>query len=129
MNHNYIPCIEGELLPFAQRLYTYALAHFDRWGVPGPQTALDTPIVAFAAAFAAFQQSGRGTAEQLKLVFRAKNEAKDVLHHALRTYIQNCLVRNPAVTDRDRERMGLPQRTAAPSAAPYTPYTGGPDES
>jgi hypothetical protein len=129
MNHAGIPLIEEELLPFAKTLYVYALAHSGRWGVPGPQTALDTPIVAFAAAFAAFQQSGRGTAEQLKLDFRAMNNAKDALHHALRTYIQDCLARNPAVTDRDRERMGLPRRNAAPAAAPSIPYTGGPDES
>jgi hypothetical protein len=31
-NHDYIPKIEGALLPFAKTLSAYALANFARWG-------------------------------------------------------------------------------------------------
>jgi hypothetical protein len=118
MNHNYIPIIERELLLFAKNLYAYALAHFARWGVQGPQSVLEASIAVFETAFAAFQQPRHGTAEQMKLDFRAMNEAKDVLNHALRTYVQDCVARNPAVTDEDKKQMRLSLRGTTPTHHP-----------
>ncbi|MDR2480236.1 MAG: hypothetical protein LBD48_13135 [Treponema sp.] len=80
--HDYIPKIEGSLLPFAKTLYAYALAHFAAWSVPSPQTVLEPPITAFETAFAAYQQPNHSKVDTL-----AKNEAKDALVHALRVYV------------------------------------------
>ena len=89
-NHDYIPKIEGRLLPFARTLYAYALANYARWGVPSPQTMLDGTITAFETAFAAYQEPNHGKVDTL-----AKNESKDALVHALRTYVQGYIARNP----------------------------------
>ena len=111
--HDYIPKPDGRLLPFAKILYAYALANYGRWGVPSPQTMLDGVIAAFEAALAAFLEPNHGRVDTL-----AKNEAKDALIHALRTYVQGCIARNPAVTDEDREKMGLPLHDATPTPHP-----------
>jgi hypothetical protein len=112
-NHDYIPTTEGDLLPFAKTLYAYALANFARWSVPSPQTMLETAITAFETTFATFQEPNHGKVDTL-----ATNEAKDALVHALRTYIQAYAARNPAVTDEDKEQMGLPLRDATPTPHP-----------
>ena len=112
-NHDYIPKIEAQLLPFARSLFTYALANFARWSVPSPQTALDAAINAFDTAFAAFQDPNHGKVDTLN-----KNETKDALIHALRTYVQGYIARNPLVTDEDKERMGLPLHDTTPTPHP-----------
>jgi hypothetical protein len=112
-DHDYIPAGEGQLLPFAKTLSAYALANFARWGMPSPQTLLDAPITAFETALAAYQSPNHGKVDTLN-----KNEAKDALVHALRTYIQGYIARNPAVTDEDKEEMGLPLRDTIPTPHP-----------
>jgi hypothetical protein len=121
-DHDYIPAAEGGLLPFAKTLYAYALAHFAGWGVPSPQTVLEPPIAAFETAFTAYQAPNHGKVDTL-----AKNEAKDALVHALRVYVQGYVARNPAVTDEDKELMGLPLRDTTPTPHPapdLRPETG-----
>jgi hypothetical protein len=113
MSHDYIPTVEGELLPFARNLYAYALANFARWAVPSPQTMLEPVITAFDTAFAAFQGPNHGRVDTL-----AKNEAKNALVHALRTYVQGYVARNPAVTEEDKELMGLPLHDTTPTPHP-----------
>ena len=113
MSHDYIPTVEVEILPFARNLYAYALANYGQWGIPSPQIMLDGAITAFDTALAAFQQPNHGRVDTL-----AKNEAKNALIHALRTYVQAYIARNPAVTDEDKERMGLPLHDATPTPRP-----------
>ena len=113
MSHDYIPTVEGAIPPFARNLYAYALANYAQWGVPSPQTMLDGAITAFDTALAAFQQPNHGRVDTL-----AKNEAKTALVHALRTYVQAYIARNPAVTDEDKERMGLPLHDTTPTPRP-----------
>jgi hypothetical protein len=51
-----------------------------------------------------------------------KNETKEALTEALRTFIKGYLTYNPAVTDADKENMGLPLHdgTRTPTSAPTT---------
>ena len=112
-DHDYIPATDAGLLPFAKNLYAYALANFARWSVPSPQTVLETAITAFETALAAYQEPNHGKVDTL-----AKNESKDALVHALRTYVQGYVARNPAVTDEDKEQMGLPLRDTTPTPHP-----------
>jgi hypothetical protein len=113
MTGDYIPTTESGLLPFAKTLYAFALANFARWSVPSPQTLLDALITAFETALTAYQSPNHGKVDTL-----AKNEAKAALVHALRTYIQGYIARNPAVTDEDKEEMGLPLRDTTPTPHP-----------
>jgi hypothetical protein len=48
----------------------------------------------------------------------AKNEAKNTLVRALRTYVQGYIARNPVVTDEDKEQMDLPPRDTTPTPHP-----------
>jgi hypothetical protein len=114
-NHDYIPRNDDELLAFAKNLYAYALANYTRWQIPSPQAYLEAPIAAFESALTVFKDPNHGKIDTLN-----KNESKKALDSALRTYIQGFVVRNPLVTDEDRERMGLPLRdtTATPHPAP-----------
>ena len=116
-DHDYIPSADGNLLPFAKNLYAFALANFARWGVPSPQAVLDAEVTAFEMALAAFQSPNHGKVDTLN-----KNESKAALVHALRTYVQAYIARNPLVTDEDKERMGLPLHDSTPTAQP-TPDT------
>ena len=112
-NHDYVPKVDERLLPFAKNLYAFALANFARWSVPSPQAVLDAEITAFEAALAAFQSPNHGKVDTLN-----KNESKAALIHALRTYVQGYLARNPAVTDADKEAMELPLRDTTPTPHP-----------
>ncbi|MDR2477727.1 MAG: hypothetical protein LBD48_00285, partial [Treponema sp.] len=89
------------------------LANYARWSVPGPQTTLDGAITAFETALGAFQEPNHGKVDTF-----TKNEAKDALTHVLRTYVQGYVARNPAVTDEDKEKMGLPLRDPTPTPHP-----------
>jgi hypothetical protein len=113
MSHDYIPKNDDELLVFADNLNTYAAANYSRWQIPGPQSFLDAPIAAYRAALAAYQNPNHGKIDTLN-----KNETKKALAAALRTYVQGFIARNPAVTDEDRERMGLPLRDIIPTPHP-----------
>jgi hypothetical protein len=113
MTGDYIPTTESGLPPFAKTLYAYALANFARWGAPSPQALLDAEITAFETALAAYQSPNHGKVDTL-----AKNESKAALVHALRVYVQGYIARNPAVTDEDKEEMGLPLRDTTPTPHP-----------
>jgi hypothetical protein len=113
MAHDYIPKNDDELLVFTENLYAYALANYTRWQVPSPQSFLEAPIAAYKTALTAYQDPNHGKIDTLN-----KNETKKTLDSALRTYIQGFTARNPAVTDEDRERMGLPLRDTTPTHHP-----------
>ena len=112
-SHDYIPRSDGNLLPFARGLLAYALANHGRWEVPSPAPLLEAAINAFDYALAAFQEPNHGKVDTLN-----KNETKDALAHALRTYVQGYIARNPLVTDEDKERMGLPLHDTTPTPHP-----------
>ena len=112
-NHDYIPKNDDDLLAFAKNFYAYALANYARWQIPSSQPYLEAPIAAFESALAVFKGPNHGKIDTL-----TKNETKKTLDSALRTYIQGFIARNPAVTDEDRERMGLPLRDTIPTHHP-----------
>ena len=87
----------------------YAPANYARWGVPSPSTLLETVIIAFNTALAAFPQPNHGKMDTL-----AKNAAKDTLTNALRTCVQAYIARNPAITNEDKEKMSLPLHDTTP---------------
>jgi hypothetical protein len=65
-------------------------------------------------AFATAQNLNRGKVDVLN-----KNEARNALKSSIRTFVKAFLVYNPAVSDADKENMGLPlydgKRTPVPA--------------
>jgi hypothetical protein len=109
-HNDYIPYKDADILQFTKTFYGYALANYTRWGIPSPQVPLDSRLTAFEDAMGAFQLPNHGKVDTL-----AKNESREALTHALRTYIQGFIARNPSVTDGDKENMGLPLRDSTPT--------------
>lgn len=98
---------------FAKNIYAYILANFARWAIPSPQTFLESLVSVFEAALTIYQNPNHGKVDTLN-----KNKAKEALIHGLRTYIQGFLMRNPAVTDEDKEKMSLPLRDTKQTTHP-----------
>ncbi|MDR0600019.1 MAG: hypothetical protein LBG84_08070 [Treponema sp.] len=117
-NHDYIPYRDPDLLAFAKNLYAYALANAARWSAPSPQAALEALIAAFETALTAYQSPNHGKIDTFN-----KNEAKKALVSGLRTYIQGFIMRNPNVTNGDKENMNLPIRDSEPSPHPVPDIT------
>jgi hypothetical protein len=110
---DYIPKTDADVIVFAKNLYDYALANCERWSVASPKDMLETQITAFETALVAFNNPNHGKVDTAN-----KNTAKDALVHALRTYIQGFVARNPKVSDGDKEKMSLPLRDTTPTASP-----------
>jgi hypothetical protein len=102
-NADYVPRGDAPFLEWVKNLYAYALANFDRWKVPTPQTDLEPLLTAYEAKFEATQNPNRGKVDVLN-----KNQARDALKKAVRAYNKAYLLYNPKVSAEDRERMGLP---------------------
>jgi len=121
MNKDYIPHSDEQFLEWAKQLNTYATANFSRWGVESPAALIAEPLTIFTAAMERAANPNRGKVDVLE-----KNEAKQRLVKACRTYVQGFLARNPHVTNGDRETMRLTVYDVIPSAVPppRLPVTG-----
>jgi hypothetical protein len=118
MANDYIPQSDGAFLEWAKPLVTYAAAHLAPFTIPETAvTPIQTLLAAYDTAFEAAQDPNRGKVDVL-----AKNEARDALKSALRTFVKAYLAYNPAVTDADKKSMGLPlhDTTRAPVPPPST---------
>jgi hypothetical protein len=114
MAGDFIPHSDGAFLEWSKPLITYAAAHLMPFNVP--ETAL-TPVqaqlTAYETAFEAAQNPNRGKVDVLN-----KNETKAALESGLRAFIRAYLAYNPAVTDADKESMGLPLHDATRTPVP-----------
>ena len=118
MAGDFIPHQDGAFLEWAKTLLAYIPPKLTVFNIP--QTAF-TPIqgllTAYETAFNAAQNPNRGKVDVLN-----KNEAKEALTQSLRAFIKGFLTYNPAVSDADKENMGLPLHdgTRTPAPAPTT---------
>jgi hypothetical protein len=104
MAGDFIPHADGAFLEWAKTLATYAAVHVSAFKLDeGALTAVQTQLTAYETAFEAAQNPNRGKVDVLN-----KNETKAALESGLRTFIKAYLTYNPAVTDADKESMGLP---------------------
>jgi hypothetical protein len=118
MAGDFIPHSDGVFLEWAKTLTTYASAHLAVFNIPqGVLTPIQSQLTAYETAFEAAQNPNRGKVDIL-----TKNETKDTLIASLRTFIKGYLTYNPAVSDADKENMGLPlhDSTRTPVPAPTT---------
>jgi hypothetical protein len=118
MAGDFIPHQDGAFLEWAKTLLAYIPSKLTVFNIP--QTAF-TPIqgllTAYEAAFNAAQNPNRGKVDVLN-----KNEAKEALTQSLRAFIKGFLTYNPAVSDVDKENIGLPLHdgTRTPAPVPTT---------
>jgi hypothetical protein len=118
MAGDFIPHRDGTFLEWAKNLLTYVNTKLAAFNIPAGATAEIQPLLtAYDTAFQAAQNPNRGKIDVL-----TKNEAKEALISVLRTFIKAYLMYNPAVTDADKESMGLPvhDTTRTPTPVPST---------
>jgi hypothetical protein len=81
----------------------------------GALTPVQAELTAYETVFTATQNPNRGKVDVLN-----KNEAQDALKSSIQAFVKAYLAYNPAVTDADKKRRGLPLhdliRTPAPPA-------------
>jgi hypothetical protein len=118
MTGDYIPHQDGVFLEWSKTLITYATAHAPAFNIPPDVLPpIQAQLAAYEAAFEAAQNPNRGKVDIL-----TKNETKDALESSLRGFVKAYIAYNPAVSDADKENMGLPLHdpTRTPIPAPTT---------
>jgi hypothetical protein len=117
MSTDYIPKRDEVFRDCAQNLYTYALSKYQNWNITSPQPPLESLLNAYQDALASAQSPNRGKVDVL-----TKNEARVALEAAVRPYVKAYLSFNPAVSDADREQMGITihDKTKTPVLPPTT---------
>jgi hypothetical protein len=89
------------------------MGKYQAWQIPSPQTTLNPLLGNYQTAFEAANNPNRGKVDVLQ-----KNETRDALKAAVRPYVKAYLAYNPAVTDADKENMGLPLHDTKPTPVP-----------
>jgi hypothetical protein len=118
MSSDYIPHQDGAFLEWAITLLEYASPKVAAFNIPdGVLPPIRTQLDAYEAAFKAVLSPNHGKVDVLN-----KNEAKEALTHSVRAFVRGYLTYNPAVSDADKESMGLPlhDNTRTPAPVPST---------
>jgi hypothetical protein len=104
MIHDFIPQADRAFLDWATILVSYVVPRGTNFNIPAAElTPIQAKLLAYTTAFEAAQQLNRG-----KLDVMRKNETRKTLKAALRLFVKEYLAYNHAVSDLDRENMGLP---------------------
>jgi hypothetical protein len=118
MAGDFIPHQDGAFLEWAKTLVAYVSPKLTAFNIPQETlTPIQGQLTAYETAFEAAQNQNRGKVDVLN-----KNETKEALIQNLRAFIKAYLTYNPAVSDADKENMGLPLHdgTRTPVPAPTT---------
>jgi hypothetical protein len=118
MSNDYIPQSDGAFLEWVKILVTYASPKLVVFNIPAEAlTPIQTQLIAYETAFNTAQNPNRGKVDILN-----KNEARDALKSSIRAFVKAYLAYNPAVSDADKENMGLPlhDSTRTPAPVPTT---------
>jgi hypothetical protein len=105
-------------LEWAKTLVAYVSPKLTAFNIPQETLMpIQGQLTAYETAFKTAQNPNRG-----KVAVLNKNETKEVLIQSLRTFIKAYLTYNPAISDADKENMGLPLHdgTRTPVPAPTT---------
>ncbi|MDR1602359.1 MAG: hypothetical protein LBS42_08025 [Tannerella sp.] len=108
---DYIPRQDGKFLEWGQNLIVYVKLHLVAWGISEAAfEPIQTLLNAYVAAYNKAQEPNRGKVDVLE-----KNETRDKLKQAIRQFVKEHLIFNSAVTNSDRENMGLPIHDTKPT--------------
>jgi hypothetical protein len=114
MSNDYIPQSDGAFLEWGKILVTYASPKLAVFNIPVEAlTPIQAQLTAFETAFNTAQNPNRGKVDVLN-----KNEARDALKLSIRAFVKAYLAYNPAVSDADRENMGLPLHDSTRTSVP-----------
>jgi hypothetical protein len=101
---NYIPAKDAEFGPWANNLITYAKANATRLSIPTLAfAALDIYLASWTADFEKCKSPEHTAAD-----FTKKKDDRKMLQTGLRTFVNQYVRYNPAVTHSDLTNMGLP---------------------
>ncbi|MDR0539267.1 MAG: hypothetical protein LBG74_02015 [Spirochaetaceae bacterium] len=118
MANDYIPQSDSGFLEWAKNLTAYIQPKLQAFNIPATAfTPVQLELTAYETAFEVAQNPNRGKVDVLN-----KNEARDALKADIRAFVKAFLAYNPAVTDSDKENMGLPLHdgTRTPAPVPTT---------
>jgi hypothetical protein len=114
MEHDYLPANDGAFLEWSKTLVAYATPYYTTWNIPSNAfQAIQMLLTDFEAAYHQAEQPNRGKVDVLR-----KNETRDAFKKELRTFVKAYLTYNPAVSNADRESMGLPIHDRKPTPVP-----------
>jgi hypothetical protein len=114
MSTDYIPVNDGKFLTWVKNLIAYVIVHATAWGLsPTAWAKIEPMITEYENAYNKAQDANRGKADTA-----LKNETRDALKKEVRVFVKGFLEYNPAVTNDDRERMGLPIHDTKPTPVP-----------
>jgi hypothetical protein len=104
-NSDYIPSKESIFSPWVNNFFTYLLAHLTRFSIPA---AIVTALQVFKDDWDRKYEIAETPSLRTKATVREKNLSRNTLKKQLRLFIKEYLAFNHAVTDADRDNMGLP---------------------
>ncbi|MDR0561102.1 MAG: hypothetical protein LBG73_00240 [Spirochaetaceae bacterium] len=111
---DYIPRGDEQFLLWAKNLVAYVQPKLTAFNIPAAALPpIQTELTNYETAFTAAIDPNRGKVDVLN-----KNESRDALKTDIRACVKAYLAYNPAVTDADKEHMGLPLHDATRSSAP-----------
>jgi hypothetical protein len=111
MSNDYIPRSYRTFLSWVQNLFDGVAEHAAAWGLNPMSWAQITILIAeYKTALEKAELPNRGKADVL-----AKNNARKALEKAVRQYVKEYLIANSAISDDDRERIGLPVHDTHPT--------------
>ncbi|EIQ00146.1 hypothetical protein OpiT1DRAFT_04686 [Opitutaceae bacterium TAV1] len=120
MNHDYIPHSDAAFNDWVRFLHSYATENATRLGVRAADLTALTPLLnAWGEAY----EAALNPATRTPAAIAARNTARKALQAAARDFVKaNLSTGNKAVTDADRENMGLtiPKTTHTPAPVPET---------
>jgi hypothetical protein len=115
---DYIPKGDESFLTWAENLISYAGSKAVEFKIDdGVLTPLQVEMTAYKTAFTKASDPNRGKVDVLN-----KNKTRDALKKDIRCFVKSYLAYNPAVSDEDKERLGLPlyDITRTPTPVPKT---------
>jgi hypothetical protein len=122
-NHDYLPTKDKALEEWVITFMTNLYALLARFGFP---YATYENLQILRNAFSTKLTAADNPMTRTRGTVQAKNTARKALEQALRQAIQQWLTHNPAVTDEDRDNLGLPVyksgRTPSPLATTYPDF-------
>jgi hypothetical protein len=115
MSTDFIPAADKQFLVWLKNLIAYLLQKYEAWNIPSTEiTEFDALIVAFDDALSIAENPATRT----KVAVQAKNDARKAVKRKARALLKAFVTFNSAVTNADRDAMGLPiyktGRTPAP---------------
>ncbi|MDR1553335.1 MAG: hypothetical protein LBS69_07730 [Prevotellaceae bacterium] len=119
MSTDFIPKTDSKFAVWLKTLNNYLSAKATEWNIPQAEIReLDT----LAADFDAALETAENPSTRTKVTIQAKNDARHAAESKTRTLLKAYVTYNPAVTDPDRDAMGLPihKTTRTPVPVPHT---------